>query len=106
MSNLKHTPAPWRIERDGWNSCHIMKADTTIWIAETSLFYDSAEANARLISCAPEMLEVLINQYIEICRPCKKCNPEYENCYSCEAQEESKILIEKATGLKIEEVIK
>ena len=53
-----------------------------------------------------EMLEALINQYIEICRPCKKCNPEYENCYSCEAQEESKILIEKATGLKIEEVLK
>ena len=105
MSNLKHTPAPWRIERDGWNSCHIMKADTTIWIAETSLYYDSAEANARLISCAPEMLEVLINEYKNMCEYCgiEDCEVK-DNDKRCGSK--MKEVIEKATGLKIEEAIK
>ena len=56
---------------------------------------EESKANARLISCAPEMLEALIIQYEWL----------YSKAYynTCES---IKSVIEKATGMKIEEVLK
>jgi hypothetical protein len=58
------------------------------------------EANARLISCAPEMLDALI-----IKSRCKKCIQYPHYCHKC-CEVYSKDLIEKATGMNIDEVLK
>jgi hypothetical protein len=127
MSNLKYSKAPWGYddnvgliysvkryaqkeetpkgyECNQWND--VCRMTDYFNYGTRKYDYEKREANACLVSCAPEMLEALIKQYLEFCKPCKKCNPEYANCYSCEDQDELKIIIEKATGLKIEEVIK
>lgn len=56
MSNTKHTPGPWMVghfndvrTRDGYRS-----------LANVSSYFElPAEANARLIAAAPELLEAL-----------------------------------------------
>lgn len=60
----KHTPGPWEYERRGWEGQYIWGNDDRIpgpdkrrFIADVSLAYDGAEANARLIAAAPELLE-------------------------------------------------
>jgi hypothetical protein len=55
---------------------------------------DTTEANARLLAAAPEMLEALIEQYKWL-----YSKPYYQTA------ELLKLLIEKATGLTIEEVL-
>ena len=64
MSNIKHTPGPWTIEDNGWNGQFIYGDDDRVngkrrFIAEVDLNYDEAEANARLIAAAPDLLEAL-----------------------------------------------
>lgn len=58
-----HTPGPWRIKVDDWNSQYIYGYDTQagceIYIADVSFSWNSAPANARLIAAAPEFLEAL-----------------------------------------------
>jgi hypothetical protein len=63
----KNTPGPWTYERRGWEGQYIWGDDDRIpgpdkkrFIADVSLAYDGAEANARLIAAAPELLEALI----------------------------------------------
>jgi hypothetical protein len=58
------TPGPWLVERDGWNYQWIYGKDSRVpgesrYIAEVSLDYDGAEANAILIAAAPELLALL-----------------------------------------------
>lgn len=76
MSELKHTPGPWRVEEGTtliWGNCN--QDDQTNYglgypIAECRLTptaswakgpstYEEADANACLIAAAPEMLEAL-----------------------------------------------
>lgn len=96
MNKLKHTPAPWRLERDGWNGQYIFGVDDRVkdkerFIAKVSVFYDGAEENGLLIAAAPEMLNRLLSCYI--------------SSKSLLEKEALKDTIEKATGLKIEEII-
>lgn len=74
MTEIKHTPGPWRVE-DGttliWGKCNpddisscgmgypVAEARTRpvrFWAKRPD--YDEGEANARLIAAAPELLEV------------------------------------------------
>lgn len=58
----QHTPRPWRLEQVGWEGQYIYGKDKRVpgvdrFIASVSLQFDGAEANARLIAAAPELLE-------------------------------------------------
>lgn len=57
-----------------------------------------------LIAAAPEMLDYLIAHYKVICLKCDEYSCMHDK--SCDACKKLKELIESATGLKIEEVIK
>jgi hypothetical protein len=67
MSAPKHTPGPWLIQQgdewaDGIVTLHGHNEDGTpmYWtVASYNRRRDEAEANARLIAAAPEMLETL-----------------------------------------------
>lgn len=53
-----HTPGPWELESNAWDNQLIFGSDGRVpsgrrFIAEVSLDYDGAEANARLIASAP-----------------------------------------------------
>lgn len=88
-NKLKHTPGPWIT--GGCSGRMIQpedKSGTNYWIADVDIM-----ANARLISAAPEMLEALI----EGSRASRKHNV---------IMSEIEGIIERATGLSIEEVLK
>lgn len=60
--NVKHTPGPWHVEL----KTHILDANRTLianvcdrYDGTNNNFLSSAEANARLIAAAPELLEAL-----------------------------------------------
>ena len=61
--STKHTPGPWELVSRGWNGQFIYGIDERAkgrrFIAEVDLNYDGAEANARLIAAAPELLAAL-----------------------------------------------
>lgn len=92
MKKLKHTPGPW------------IKSGTLIELTECLTYgalttdgnhLSELRSNARIIASAPEMLEALILEYkfaqippIEISK-----------------MKRLKLIIEKATGLKIEDII-
>lgn len=73
MTQFKHTPGPWRTdirkERDGdftpyfdvmssdQNMKHVCSCCNYGWLGDEGL--DTAEANAKLIAAAPELLEAL-----------------------------------------------
>ncbi len=64
MSEIKHTPGPWTLESRGWDNQLVYGQDDRVpgdrrFIADVSLMFDGAEANARLIAAAPELLEAL-----------------------------------------------
>lgn len=100
MSKLQHTPGPWEVQEkcaygydirsdydNGWKWIAVAEGEhngpENGWPDDIQ-----SEANARLIAAAPEMLEALITYYLE---------SEYEFIAD---------IIERATGLKIEEVLK
>jgi len=64
---MKHTPGPWLIQQgdewtDGIVTLHGHNEDGTpiYWtVASYNRQRDEAKANARLIACAPELLEAL-----------------------------------------------
>lgn len=96
---LKHTPGPWKITDDGiTNVISDVKDDFNIAMVFMELYDD-----ARLISAAPEMLEVLIKQYTIICENCDGCNISTEK--TCGDRQEIKTLIERIIGMKIEDVL-
>jgi hypothetical protein len=104
MSNLKHTPGKWvvffkhkyREWHVGIPSEHSFKFDlNSNGIPPNDLDkLEESEANARLIAAAPEMLKALINIY------------NYSNNDSTDKYflRETRDLIERATGMKIEEI--
>ena len=62
--NVKHTPGPWHVEL----KTHILDANRTLianvcdrYDGTNNNFLSSAEANARLISEAPELLACLLD---------------------------------------------
>lgn len=64
MSDLKHTPGPWRLSRvevlqriEGPDGLHIA----------TLPFSDRKESNARLIAAAPDLLEAARGALRELC---------------------------------------
>jgi hypothetical protein len=64
MSNTKHTPGPWIIDRDGFNDPGALDGGDNLrrvlrWDAFARRHTDEAEANARLIAAAPELLDAL-----------------------------------------------
>ncbi len=61
MTNTKHTPAPWVFEKGqvGNKSDANLPILPVATIETYALSGDSAEANARLIAAAPELLEAL-----------------------------------------------
>ena len=55
------TPGPWVVEREGWRHQRVYGKDARVpaesrFIAEVSLDYDGAEANAMLIAASPTLL--------------------------------------------------
>ena len=67
----KHTPAPWVISEDGWHivskthyntstDSHLsVPKNGSICVVPDTVISDEAEANAKLIAAAPELLEAL-----------------------------------------------
>lgn len=102
MDKLKHTKGQWRAirqsERDGYSINTYVNGNLT-WstVCSGGRTFDCkdgilTEDDARLISCAPELIEMLIFLY-DLLRP------------SGLIELKMRGLIEKATGLKIEEVL-
>ena len=92
---MKHTKGPWTIDKmfDEYDIEHIYTVvDNEGKSPAVARIYgltdEQRKANARLISCAPEMLESLIEYVIE------------EG-----GSDKAKTIIERATGLKIEEAL-
>lgn len=106
MSKLQHTPGPWKYDDDPLRMrihsefdhdivCHMVGNSASSMIQKREI----KNANARLIAAAPDMLEVLI----EFCKVnCTECNIV---CGTHCALYDSKTVIERATGLSIEEVL-
>lgn len=105
MEKLKHTPGPWEAcERGDYSDFNgdsqvILSDDKRICVIHS--YNPEGEANARLISAAPEMLEELIN----FCRyNCSGCSGMTKGC-SGTCGSNVKTLLEKITGITIEEVL-
>ena len=94
MTELSHTPGPW--EKHDILGEIIIKSNHGIVAGCAGIFVGNIKANAHLIAAAPVMLEVLIIQYrLEKAPPTNKLN-----------MSRLKSIIEKATGKKIEDMIK
>lgn len=106
MSKLKYTPGPWTTDgvyiEDYDNNCPLRRR---IAIIDDGAGIDRPEANARLIAAAPEMLESLMFCF-------KEMHEEYTSDegglrpYQEKQYYAIKSIIEKASGLTIEEVLK
>lgn len=115
MSKLKHTPGPWKYDDDPLRMrihsefdhdivCHMVGNSASSMIQKREI----KNANARLIAAAPEMIEVLINSikespmldgaigYLISVKNNEQLNPKLRRKID---------IIERATGLTIEEVL-
>ncbi len=61
MTNLKHTPGPWACTPTAGNHDFIIYSESTPASGDIALVRNFDEANARLISAAPELLDALQN---------------------------------------------
>jgi hypothetical protein len=123
MNKLKHTPGPWKKDYgstdghiksiglkkdDGTNTPTVCRyknyaGQTTRFFCADSLTDEEVEANGILIATAPEMLDYLINRYKNICKLCEEI---CEHDRKCDKGIELQNIIERATGLSIDEVLK
>ena len=125
--SLKHTPGPWKAKETNketitivspWSdkvkpeSCDGYGSYLGIHISEIKHQNDNpcvskmtADANARLIAAAPEMLDALICEYKEMCNVCTLRHGDVCEQDGCPNNTLIKTVIEKATGLTIEEVL-
>ena len=106
MSNLKHTPGPWN-EKAIYSLLRFGDKHDGNWSDDLygiDEFMPYSEQDANLIAVAPEMLDALIALV--------KFHRKYETCYIYTGRDHIKCvkqaisIIEKATGLPIEEVLK
>lgn len=84
MTSPKHTPAPWHACKDGctcgliWSLCGNINIATAHWSNNAArddwnsretwpVSLDTAQANARLIAAAPELLEYVASSAIAGC---------------------------------------
>jgi hypothetical protein len=110
MSKLKHTPGPWKIDPEDNDELIIFQedSDTYEFIAEINPHSckekEHTMANACLIAAAPEMLDALIQSFKLIFEQWDNGDLNTE-CYELFLNNAQKI-IEKATGQKIEDLIK
>jgi hypothetical protein len=98
---LKHTPGPWKFSKNqDYPRTILFGKDRTIFEIFTPI-EEKHKADLRIISCAPEMLELLLKL---VKNPAKQEHQIDELIHDahCKGRE----LIERATGLTIEEVIK
>ena len=94
---MKYSPEPWiakfeeafRIKDIKGNTVCIMTHLTKTGRRELS----EAEANAKLIAAAPELLEDLESRYIQT-----KCGCGHPACNRCEDDRETKRVLNKAKG--------
>lgn len=123
MSGFKHTKGPWSLQKRAFVG-RIHPANdpsqsiATVWrhkCANKIKYYhddEQSNANGSLIAAAPEMLNVLIELYIEHAAPeCGSCIPDGSGRDSCSGMrnccyENARIIIERTTGLTIDEAIK
>jgi hypothetical protein len=100
MSKLQHTSGPWKYtisKNSGRHQISDAKCGGQV-CAIWSRGKDITEANARLIAAAPEMLEALMEV-------AKYWQYDYDTFIYMIKNNVSKI-IEKATGMSIEEILK
>jgi hypothetical protein len=114
-NKLKHTPGPWTyFFKHKYKEWHVGLPRHGYHL---DLFPDGfpgsvseeVEANARLVSCAPEMLDALI----DVCKRFPMVDIVEFKISSSEFRESKYLsknkfyaIIEKATGLKIEDILK
>lgn len=60
MSDMKHTPGPWRFNCDDHPDVLDTNGNPVAWPSTLNRSIETANANARLIAAAPEMLELLL----------------------------------------------
>jgi hypothetical protein len=109
-SNLKHTKGPWEVYEDDFrchNGIESQSAGTSIVVFGEEIgvrgeTIEEQKANTRLISCAPEMLDALIMAYRSLINERKAQNGRGYH-YTIETLGN---IIERATGMTIEEVSK
>lgn len=86
MSEPKFTPGPWSILFSDKTKVVLEKGGVAIFVADTDSGFvrskEEQEANATLISVAPELLRELKRH----CTLCQLRNPECENCKDCPTQ--------------------
>lgn len=72
MNDIKHTPGPWRIGSPGPNGCYTVGTERGLMTAMVAHSInepdqaEQAEADAKLIASAPELLRCL-DQYVKAC---------------------------------------
>lgn len=102
--STKHTPGPW-IWRNGFLTSLFQGKLDTATILENSEQVELIEANSRLISAAPEMLEALENALGAFNE--RECSCDFEDgpdgprgraCYYHRIEQDIKEAIRKATG--------
>ena len=112
MSNLKHTPGKWgpvyghisgdakgvQAESDGQIGKNIVN-----FRGISRPYSEEGRANARLIAAAPEMLEALIDIHGVLCTTARLQDWHDENFRATIGNAQA--VIEKATGMNIEEVL-
>ena len=104
---LNYTKEEWAFERDRFNvesdegnklCIGSITAGDDSWVIARIENAAECEANAQLISSAPDCYEGLKDALKEICRMCVRLNPQHENCTSCEEMERSRLPLLKAEG--------
>ena len=101
MNKSKHTPGPWSCGRKSTSRINkILSLENRMYVNEIASMIKTKDelANAKLIAAAPELLSMVIGHVKDM----SMCDPtDYKNL----CREEIPI-IEKATGQKIDDILK